>query len=295
MPPSTLEKLSTLSVPDDRSISPDGTTTLYTLSLFTHTKDSRTSSLWLAEIGKDHPARQITSGLFHDHAAKFSPDGRLANLGRRILLLIKGMSRCLNGLVMAGQDEKDDAPIIYEEEENATCLRILDIETRSVTVKTLTPPDQHQHVLGVSPRRSPNSAAVEVAYTTITPDQTGTAIFNIVSVSTSSIRSFIIVKGPVTSLVWTTPEKMHFISRSAPPYTTPSVYEARLKTKQYGSYFAWDGEVISLTRTRESVAARVKSSDSSDESVHALGPENGAWLFPFERVLQVRVRNQCIR
>ncbi|KAL2783266.1 Alpha/Beta hydrolase protein [Aspergillus keveii] len=320
-PNPALSALPSLLLPADISISPSGTQTLYSLSTFSKATRNATSSLWIADIEKDHSARQITSGLFRDEKPKWSPDGRYIAFvsdragrgGRRGVYLLpiggfgeafevsdgegvkegEGFEWSADGRFIAfvsegsssqGAEELGDQsnePIVFggEDAEGASNgqLNIIDVERKIVS--TLSQPDQNVELFSFSPRTN------EIAYTVSEIDSNSSSAFsstriNIVDADrgSASRRNFITTKSPITSLVWSQADKLHFIARSAPPYTSLSVYEARIRTKQYGSYFGWDGEAVSLHKTRDSVVARVQNPHS--ESAHALGVESVSWPFP---------------
>jgi dipeptidyl aminopeptidase/acylaminoacyl peptidase len=317
----TLSALPSLLLPADISISPSGTQTLYSLSTFSKATRNATSSLWIADIGKDHSARQITSGLFRDEKPKWGPDGRYIAFvsdragrgGRRgiYLLSISGFGEAFevsdgegvkegqsfewspdgrfiafvaestssNGAEDLGHES--DEPIVYggDDAEGALNGRLKVIDVERKTVSTLSQADENVELFSFSPRTN------EIAYTVSEADSNSSPAFsstriNIVDAErgSASRRIFITTKSPITSLVWSQADKLHFIARSAPPYTSLSVYEARIRPKQYGSYFGWDGEAVSLHKTRDSVVARVQNPHS--ESAHALGVESVSWPFP---------------
>jgi len=73
----TPEVLADLRTPQDTRLSPDGKYVVYALrSCWVRQKDNITASLWLAEVGKENSARQITQGNYHDSSPMFSPDGK---------------------------------------------------------------------------------------------------------------------------------------------------------------------------------------------------------------------------
>ena len=62
----TAEALVDLPLPHDVHISPDGRKVVYSVSPIGKAGEHEVSSLWIADVGKEHSARQITSGLFND-------------------------------------------------------------------------------------------------------------------------------------------------------------------------------------------------------------------------------------
>ncbi|KAL4939324.1 hypothetical protein BDV06DRAFT_225127 [Aspergillus oleicola] len=304
-----LNALADLKIQKFLHVSPDGSKVVYALESFSRKDKYPISSLWIADVGKDHSARQITSGLFCDEKPRWSPDGRslafLSDRARRgqreiyLLILgvfgeaypltegIRGVKRfewSFDGRFIAfvsahGDGEVEEAdendPVVFggeDEESNYNRLHAIDVERRAL--RTLTPSEENVGLFSWSP------TSLEVAYTVPTEGSesqfNGTQI-SIASVDNSPNRRFITTKGPITSLVWTQPDKLHFIARQIPPYTKLSVYEARVKSKQYGSYFGWDGEAVSLHRARDSVVARIQ--DTNHEAVHALDVQRHSWPF----------------
>lgn len=69
------EDLANLQVPHDFHISPDGKHVLYAVRSYTKQHEHATSSIWMAEVGKENSAKQFTSGLAHDEQPQWSPDG----------------------------------------------------------------------------------------------------------------------------------------------------------------------------------------------------------------------------
>ncbi|KAL4966395.1 S9 family peptidase [Aspergillus stella-maris] len=306
----SINALADLKLPKDLHISPDGSKVVYALDSFSRKDKYAVSSLWIAEVGKNHSARQITSGLFRDEKPRWSPDGQsiafLSNRAKKgesaiYMLSIGGFSEAYpvakvvkgvkefewsgDGRFIAfvsadGSEEIDETgenePIVFGGEDksgNNQRLHVVDVE-RGI-IHTLTPLEENVDLFSWSPK------ALELAYTVPSPGSesqiSGTQI-NIVSADSGPSRSFISTKGPITSLVWSQPDKLHFIARQTPPYTKLSVYEARIKSKQYGSYFGWDGEAVSLHRARDSVIAHVRN--HSHEALHALGVDSQSWPFP---------------
>ncbi|KAL4987776.1 Alpha/Beta hydrolase protein [Aspergillus falconensis] len=253
-----LSALAGLKLPKDIRISPDG------LKL-------TVSSLWIADVGVDHSARQITSGLFRDEKPRWSPDGRyIAFLSDRgsessVIYLLgidvrggwKDFEWSADGrhIAFIPKDGDDDAKevdadeqLVFRGDEGSSNqrLRVVDVERR--TVRTLTPADQNVALFSWTAAR-----------------------FVFVSAETVSRRTFVTVKSFIFAGVGAT-RRLHFIARPTLPYTQPSVYEARIKSKKYGSYFGWSGEAISLHGARDSVIARVQN--PTHESAHALGVAN---------------------
>ena len=85
----TAEALVDLPVPHDVRISPDGTKVVYSVSSIGKTGDHELSSLWIADVTKEHSARQLTSGLFNDVSPQWLPTqgGKETNLSTCIAFI----------------------------------------------------------------------------------------------------------------------------------------------------------------------------------------------------------------
>lgn len=72
-----IEQILDLDVPQHVRVAPNGKHIVYATTLFYgHKKGEHAiSSIWLADVGKERSARQLTSGLFNDTSPQWSPDG----------------------------------------------------------------------------------------------------------------------------------------------------------------------------------------------------------------------------
>jgi len=71
----TVDALVDIETPHDVHLSSSGSKVVYSLSSSTKKLDKEfVSSLWVAEVGKEHSSRQLTAGLFNDKFPKWSPD-----------------------------------------------------------------------------------------------------------------------------------------------------------------------------------------------------------------------------
>ena len=70
----TAENLVDLDVPVDPQISPSGRQVVYSLQPATKAGPYGVSSLWIADIGEEHSAQQLTWGNCKDEQAQWSPD-----------------------------------------------------------------------------------------------------------------------------------------------------------------------------------------------------------------------------
>ena len=72
----TPEALADLQCPEDVRLAPSGKHVVYCLRPVSIHGENKTSSLWIAEVGKEHSAWQLTSGLFDDELPRWSPDSK---------------------------------------------------------------------------------------------------------------------------------------------------------------------------------------------------------------------------
>ena len=86
-PALTADDLIDLQVPSDPRISPNGKHVIYAVSRYGKEADHKISSLWIAQVGKEHSARQLTSGFYNDRHARWHPNGEsvafLSDRGKR--------------------------------------------------------------------------------------------------------------------------------------------------------------------------------------------------------------------
>ncbi|KAH8689559.1 Alpha/Beta hydrolase protein [Talaromyces proteolyticus] len=308
MPELSLEALADLQIPRDLRISPDGQRVIYTLESFSRKEEHPVSSLWVAEIGVSNSSRQITSGVFKDEAPRWSPDGKFvafisdrARKGRSsaiYLLPITGLggeayaiTNPDNGKRIASFEwSPDGAYIAFLSEDEAEGgaddsdarvfgldyqrLRLVDVASRKVTTLI----HGNQHVEQFSWSRD----SVEIVYTvqSIPGVDTSSSRVEIVNLQSRSARHFIDFRGLISALAWPLQDTIYFIgSATSRNEARPnSVYEARVRKRQWGSYFGWEGDAIALHITRDSVIARVKNTDH--DAAHVLGIAAIRW--PYE-------------
>jgi Tol biopolymer transport system component len=77
-PENLIQSLCDLQIPKTIRLSPDRSRILYSTELtWGHRKEKHAvSTLWLASTGREDSSLQLTSGLFHDYAPAWSPDGK---------------------------------------------------------------------------------------------------------------------------------------------------------------------------------------------------------------------------
>jgi dipeptidyl aminopeptidase/acylaminoacyl peptidase len=214
------EDLVDIPMPTDVQISPTKKNVVYTLEPGNKTGEHKTSSLWLAEVGKEHSARQITSGQFLDRKPQWSRDGdSIAFLSDRakagkscaiyVLSLSGGEAYSItptenekaissfkwspNGQFIAylsadektperkkREEVKDDAKVYGEDWEYAR-LRLLHVQTRQVSV--VAEGDYHITSLAWSPDSK------EIGFIKTKTSQLDSALYFGVDIESVSLRS----------------------------------------------------------------------------------------------------------
>lgn len=303
----SLEALADLQTPGDLHISPDGQRVIYALEPFSRKDEHPVASLWVAEVGAENSSRQITSGVFRDQSPKWSPDGKFVaftsdrakkgNSSALYILPITGLGG--EAYAITNPDNRKDissfewspdgshiAFLSEDETENQNSsdarvfglnyqrLRLVNVANRQVT--TVIRGNQHVEQFAWS------RDSEDIVYTvqSIPGVDTSSTRIEILSLHSRSARHFIDFRGLVTALAWPLPDTIYFIgSATSRKEARPnSVYEARVRKRQWGSYFGWEGDAIALHVARDSVVARVKNTDH--DAAHVLGIPGTTW--PFE-------------
>lgn len=170
----TAEMLADLEVPHEVRLSPSAKHVIYTLrSDWNRPRGRWVSSLWIAEVGKRHSARQLTRGDSNDSFPQFSPDGNsIAFLSDRasegvtaiwvldlhggdaIPLTSTDCEKSVAKFVWSGdgryiaylsvdesmpkrkpKDERKDDPMVYGENWEYARLRTVEVATKTVTTR----------------------------------------------------------------------------------------------------------------------------------------------------------------
>lgn len=303
----SLEALADQQIPKDLHISPDGKRVIYALEPFSRKDEHPVASIWVAEAGAENSSRQITSGVSRDQSPRWSPDGKFiaftsdrakkGNSSALYILPITGLGG--EAYAITNPDNRkeissfewspDGSHIAFLSEDetenqnnsdarvfglNYRRLRLVNVATRQVT--TVIRGNQHVEQFAWS------RDSEDIAYTvqSIPGIDTSSTRIEIVNLQSRSARHFIDFRGLVTALAWPLPDTIYFIgSATSRKEARPnSVYEARVRKRQWGSYFGWEGDAITLHVARDSVVARVKNTDH--DAAHVLGIPGTTW--PFE-------------
>ncbi|MCJ1227515.1 hypothetical protein MMC12_004171 [Toensbergia leucococca] len=306
------EALVDLESPDDVRISPSGRQVVYTLSCVARKGDYPVSSLWIADVGKEHSARQLTAGLFNDALPQWAPDNQtIAFVSDRakhgessaIYLLslqggeaypvsesdnkkpISSFSWSPNGRFIAflssdektaekeaQEKEKNDAKL-YGEDWEFNRLRCLHVSTREISA--LYAKDAHVKEFAWSPE------STEIAYLLHeTPDinSSGYKGVNFERVSLSSRKSSHVCAfpGSVHQLVWSKTD-IFFVAGFVPTKSNSSlmIYKLSLCEKSWSKCsYGVRNCARGLRCTKDSVAVQVQSGLS--DQIHNL---DGSMLY----------------
>jgi dipeptidyl aminopeptidase/acylaminoacyl peptidase len=265
------EALADLLVPMNVRISPSGRQVVYQLTPSSRTEKHVVSSLWIADVGKEHSARPLTSGLFNDEAPEWSPDGgSIAFISDRAkkgessavyILSLEGgdpyhcfrahESKWINSLKWSPDgvfiaflcpdtksaqreaDEKrgEDAEV-YGENWKYNRLRVLHVSTR--TGFTLV--SRNVHVIDFTW----NKHSSEIAYTVQRTPEVDSAGHDGVSFHKASLSSRVSINicsfpGPVENLTWAFDGRLHFLAGTLPHTcaTSSIIYEIALDEKKW--------------------------------------------------------------
>lgn len=234
----TAEALVDIETPKNVRISPSGRQVAYTLSPSAKKGRYAVSSLWIAQVGKEHSARQLTAGLFNGDLPQWSPDGEsVAFLSDRakqgessaVYLLsmnggeaypiskpdnkkkITSFSWSPNGRFIAflspdektaeqegKEKEKDDARV-YGEDWEFNRLRCLHVPTRELS--TLFAKEGHVNEIAWSEDSSEIAYVLHETPDINSPGDKGVRLER-VSLSTRSASCICDFPGPTRNLIW---------------------------------------------------------------------------------------------
>lgn len=293
----SLEALADIQVPQDFNISPDGKQIVYCLKPWSRKDDSFTSTIWIADIGKERSARQLTSGLFRDEHPRWSPDGKYiafksdrAKAGKSsavyLISTIGGEAFPItppenkkdivkfewspNGKFIGylstdektaekerKEKEKDDAKLWGEDWEHQR-LRYVHVETKHIT--TLITGERHVHLFSWGPD-SQNIAYVLHQ----TPDINAPGFFgakiervSIITKASSHITTF---PGPVSQFVYAS-DGIYFLGGIIPEHCSSArcLYKVASDEKSYERHaFGEENCALGLQKAGSTAIVRVQS------------------------------------
>jgi dipeptidyl aminopeptidase/acylaminoacyl peptidase len=269
----TADMLADLELPHDVKLSPSGKHVTYTLrSDWNCPRDRWVSSLWIAEIGNRHSARQLTSGQTNESCPQFSPDGNLIaflsdrasegvtgiwiynlNDGEEIALTptsleqsVSKFSWGLDGKYIAylstdetseekkARDERKDDPIVYGEGWEYTRLRTVEVGTRKFNTLVSGNFDIYDFAF------SPDSKSIAYA-TAKTPEvasaETNGTSLAVVQLDDQSVVTLSHFPGQVDDLCWISSGLWwRGIYDFATVLSSKAVYNCSLTTKEWSRH-----------------------------------------------------------
>ena len=305
-PKLSLEALADLQVPEDFHISPDGKQMVYSLRPWTKKNENLTSSIWIADIGKESSARQLTSGLFKDERPRWSPDGKhiafcsdrsnagkssaiylLSTTGGEAYFITPGENNrtitqhqwAPNGKFIAyrsadektaekekKEKEKDDAKVWGEDWEYQR-LRLVHVSSRQIM--TIVSGDNHVH------QYSWGTDSQEITYVKHeNPDMNAGAFYGgqiqSVNVTTKASTYITTFPGPIAQFA-SGKDGIYFTAGVVPGHnsTARTVYQVSIAEKTYKRVlFGAKNCCLALLKAGSSVVARVQS--GLNDEIYAL-------------------------
>lgn len=301
----TPEDLVDLEIPSGLRISPSGKQIVYAVAPVSKKDKHEISSIWLAEVGKEHSARQITSGLFNDRLPQWSPDGesiaflsdrkeqgessaiyQLWLSGGEAFPLTKAESKkgisdfkwSPSGNVIAflspdedtpekkKRDEGKDDPLVYGENWEHNRLRCVQVATREVTAIY----SKDSHVQSFQWSQDSKSIAYALHKN---PDEDSATLgvkYERISLISNKIDSICEFPGETWAHVWG--EDGLFVLAGFRPSSTNSsisVYKVTLEDSQWTRHaYGETSDVDAILQTGDSVWVKVLQGLSSE--IHLL-------------------------
>ncbi|KAJ5170377.1 WD40-like Beta Propeller [Penicillium coprophilum] len=291
----SLEALANLQVPNDLRISPDAAKVVYTLRDFSKKCENLTSSIWIAEIGKENSTRQFTSGLFHDEQPQWSPDGTSlafksdrGHLGKGSAIYVMPV----NGgepypitpvdnekpivafewspsgafIAFTSADEKTEEQVCKEKAKNdATIwgknleycrLKVVHIATRQI--QTVVCGDRHVHDFSWSPD-STNISYIEHKEPGFNSAGFFGAKIRIASLLGAKLTTVTEFPGPISQVEWGH-RGVYFIAGHKPTHcsTSLSLYRLCVEDGSYTEHESKESCCIRIQKNRSSLAYRVQ-------------------------------------
>ena len=261
------EALADLEVPTNVRISPSGHHVVYQLTASSRKGNHGTSSLWIADLDKEHSARRLTSGLFNDQAPDWSPDGRsiafisdrgdLGNPSGVYILPLQGgdpdlmarsgeihslkwspggqfigliISRVRTAQENANIERQGDAKV-YGQSWKYNSLAVIHVPTRSPTTFA-----GEFHVVDLAWNRQSTEIACIVHRTPEidSAGQNGVGFYKL-SLSSRVLEKFGVFPGPAENLTWALDGRLHFLAGIVPTTcaTSSAIYEVTLSEKTW--------------------------------------------------------------
>ncbi|KAJ5511856.1 WD40-like Beta Propeller [Penicillium expansum] len=292
----SLEALADLQVPSDLCISPDATRIAYKLRPFSKEDENATSSIWIAEVGKEKSTRQFTSGLFNDEQPQWSPDGTSLAFksdrghpgkGSTVYVMsvnggeaypitpvddekpIAAFEWSPDGACIAftsadektteqvrKEEEKDDATVWGENLEHHR-LKVAHIATRQV--QTIVSGDKHVHDFSWSPD---SKQIIYIEHKDPDVNSAGFYGAKICIVSLFGIKSSVVTKfpGPIYQVAWGN-SGVYFIAGVNPKHwaTSLSLYQLDYQNGSYTEQESEESCCDSIQKNQSSLAYHVQN------------------------------------
>jgi len=292
----TAEALVDMNIPSSVQLSPSGRQVAYVLAPAAQKDKNFLSSIWIADVGEKHSARQLTSGLFGDTRPQWSPDGNTiafksdrAEAGETSAIFILPLNGgeaypvtkvdnkknitsfrwSPNGKSIAflspdeksaerkaKEDNRDDA-MVWGEYWEYNRLRVVHVATREVS--DLVSKDAHVNEFTWS------QDSTEIAYILhdlpeLESSQTGIK-FELVKLSTSKISSITEFPGGAGDIIWSGRD-IYFTAgvNNTRSNTSTMIYKVSLdELKWEGHSFGTTNDAVDMRLTGDKIWVRVQS------------------------------------
>ncbi|KAL9615816.1 MAG: hypothetical protein Q9160_009238 [Pyrenula sp. 1 TL-2023] len=277
----TPEELVDLEVADNLHVSPSGKQVVYDLTPASKKGDKEVSSLWIADTGKTHSARQLTSGLYNDEVPQFSPDEDcvlflsdrakpgessavyclpltggepfpLTNVENKKAIASLKWSPSGRYVAFLSPDEKTkeqeaedkdkDDPVVFGERWEFNRLRLLHVPTREVTVLVA----DESHITDFAWSDDEKRIVFVKQQTTELDSPAANGLdFEIVEIASKKSQHVSKFPGSAQELVWHSSNQLYFIGLVTPMIGAVSarcIYEMSMKDGKWNRHSLGDTE-----------------------------------------------------
>lgn len=285
----TPDDLVDINRPGKVNVSASGAQVVYQVSPVSKKGDNNVSSIWLAEMGKENSARQLTSGLTNDQGPQFAPDedciaflsdrakpgGKLSTIyclplagGEAFPLTESEKKKSIASfkwsssgrfIAFLSPDEKTkeeeakekekDDAVVYGEKWEFNRLRLLHVATKQVTVLR----QKEGHIIDFAWSDDETKIACVSQQTTALDSGAADGMqFELVDTKKNEARLITTFPGHAEDLVWLNQSQLYFLSNVTPsPGTVSSrcIYEMNLGDGKWNRHSCGDTDCAAGLRS----------------------------------------------